>query len=62
MNSVKMKLATKITSITIGLVLLIIHLTMAQSIVNLPVYKNGNVNIEERVTDLMSRMTIAEKI
>jgi len=52
----------KISKVSIILVLMFITLANARAQQNIPAYKNTNLTIEERVADLISRMTVEEKI
>ncbi|MGB5847948.1 MAG: glycoside hydrolase family 3 N-terminal domain-containing protein, partial [Ignavibacteriaceae bacterium] len=52
----------KISKVSIILVLMFITLANAWAQQNIPAYKNTNLTIEERVADLIARMTIEEKI
>ena len=44
------------------LILCMCHCGNKESHKNLPAYKNPNLTIDERVSDLISRMTLKEKI
>ena len=50
----------KISKVSIILVLMFITLANARAQQNIPAYKNTNLTIEERVADLISRMTVED--